>query len=47
MEIIERPVIPYLLYRWFGIETKSYKAYWKCYCNSIQKDLEESRTNPH
>lgn len=47
MKTVRRPLLSHLLYKYFGIETKSYKAYWKCYCNSIQKDLEESRINPH
>jgi hypothetical protein len=28
----KKPVLGYLLYKYLGIETKSYKQYWKKYC---------------
>ena len=28
-----RPILGYLLYKYFGIETSSYRFYWRRYCN--------------
>lgn len=44
MEKLKRPLIPHLLYKWFGIETARYKQYWKRYCEIMQFELNKSRT---
>lgn len=35
----KRPILGYLLYKYFGIETKKYKQYWKDYCEYINYKL--------
>lgn len=44
MEKLKRPLIPHLLYKWFGIETTRYKQYWKRYCEIMQFELNKSKT---
>lgn len=35
----KKPILGYLLYKYLGIEIKSYKQYWKNYCDYIDYQL--------
>lgn len=37
---IRRPIIGHFLYKYFGIETNSYKSWWKEYSYQMQLALE-------
>jgi hypothetical protein len=40
-----RPIIGHFLYKYFGIETNSYKSWWKKYSYQIQLALEAQPKN--
>ena len=44
---VKRPIISYLLYKYFGIETNSYKSWWKEYSYQLQLELESQPKNLH
>lgn len=39
--IRNRPVISHFLYKYFGIETNSYKSWWKEYSYQMQYELDK------
>lgn len=39
--IKKMPIIGHFLYKYFGIETASYKSWWKEYSYQIQVELEK------
>lgn len=43
----KRPIIGHFLYKYFGIETNSYKEWWKEYSFQIQVELESQPKNLH
>ena len=45
--IKNRPIIGHFLYKYFGIETNSYKKWWKEYSYQIQFELEAQPKNLH
>lgn len=45
--IKNRPIIGHFLYKYFGIETNSYKSWWKEYSYQIQLALESQPKNLH
>ena len=44
---LKRPLIGHFLYKYFNIETKRYKEYWKEYSYRIQFELEKQPKNLH
>ena len=45
--IRKRPFIGHLIYKYFGLETKSYKDWWKEYSYQMQFALESQPKNLH
>ena len=44
---LKKPLIGHLLYKYFNIETKRYKEYWKKYSYRIQFELDKQPKNLH
>lgn len=45
--IKKMPIIGHFLYKYFGIETNSYKKWWKKYSYIMQLELESQFKNLH